>query len=100
LLFSLFLFFFQAEDGIRDKLVTGVQTCALPISSKLDGSIRTIHWLRASSGKLLVNSVHLPPSFSVTQSRPSSVPAHNRPARFGRSEERRVGKECRSRWSP
>src|SRR2546425_12254275 len=27
-----FIFFFQAEDGIRDKLVTGVQTCALPIS--------------------------------------------------------------------
>src|SRR2546425_11411010 len=27
----LFFFFFQAEDGIRDKLVTGVQTCALPI---------------------------------------------------------------------
>src|SRR2546425_6577763 len=29
----IFFFFFQAEDGIRDKLVTGVQTCALPISS-------------------------------------------------------------------
>src|SRR2546425_8849940 len=28
-------FFFQAEDGIRDKLVTGVQTCALPISPPL-----------------------------------------------------------------
>src|SRR3989441_9644738 len=28
----MFVFFFQAEDGIRDKLVTGVQTCALPIS--------------------------------------------------------------------
>src|SRR2546425_8053908 len=28
-----FFFFFQAEDGIRDKLVTGVQTCALPISN-------------------------------------------------------------------
>src|SRR2546425_13347798 len=27
-------FFFQAEDGIRDKLVTGVQTCALPISRR------------------------------------------------------------------
>ena len=27
-------FFFQAEDGIRDRLVTGVQTCALPISSR------------------------------------------------------------------
>src|SRR2546423_7885956 len=32
-LLSLFFFFFQAEDGIRDKLVTGVQTCALPIWS-------------------------------------------------------------------
>src|SRR5687767_8604230 len=29
-------FFFQAEDGIRDKLVTGVQTCALPISDGWD----------------------------------------------------------------
>ena len=28
----LFFFFFQAEDGIRDYKVTGVQTCALPIS--------------------------------------------------------------------
>src|SRR5438034_1354084 len=31
--FSFFFFFFQAEDGIRDHCVTGVQTCALPISS-------------------------------------------------------------------
>src|SRR5215216_7541602 len=30
-----FFFFFQAEDGIRDDLVTGVQTCALPISAPL-----------------------------------------------------------------
>src|SRR5258708_24962743 len=30
-----FFFFFQAEDGIRDDLVTGVQTCALPISKRL-----------------------------------------------------------------
>src|SRR5712672_640998 len=34
MLVSLFFFFFQAEDGIRDKLVTGVQTCALPISRR------------------------------------------------------------------
>src|SRR2546425_9407445 len=34
MLFYIF-FFFQAEDGIRDKLVTGVQTCALPISDRL-----------------------------------------------------------------
>src|SRR6266404_3125852 len=32
-----FFFFFQAEDGIRDKLVTGVQTCALPISALRSG---------------------------------------------------------------
>ena len=29
------VFFFQAEDGIRDRLVTGVQTCALPISWRI-----------------------------------------------------------------
>src|SRR5229473_7845772 len=33
-MYMLFFFFFQAEDGIRDKLVTGVQTCALPISAR------------------------------------------------------------------
>ena len=31
---SMFCFFFQAEDGIRDHCVTGVQTCALPISHR------------------------------------------------------------------
>ena len=31
------VFFFQAEDGIRDRLVTGVQTCALPISNDYFG---------------------------------------------------------------
>src|SRR6266404_7053579 len=35
-----FFFFFQAEDGIRDKLVTGVQTCALPISFLLFHRLR------------------------------------------------------------
>src|SRR2546421_4851006 len=38
----LFFFFFQAEDGIRDLIVTGVQTCALPIS-KLDGTERVTY---------------------------------------------------------
>src|SRR5437588_9466949 len=37
---SYFFFFFQAEDGIRDHCVTGVQTCALPILSKLPERIR------------------------------------------------------------
>src|SRR3989441_12186183 len=39
------IFFFQAEDGIRDKLVTGVQTCALPISDRLDSDATLgLHW--------------------------------------------------------
>src|SRR6266403_2707239 len=38
---DMFLFFFQAEDGIRDLYVTGVQTCALPISSASSGDGKT-----------------------------------------------------------
>src|SRR6266567_8096904 len=37
--FNLFFFFFQAEDGIRDLTVTGVQTCALPIFTVSGGKI-------------------------------------------------------------
>src|SRR3989441_7863339 len=37
-------FFFQAEDGIRDKLVTGVQTCALPISCKSPARLAWGDW--------------------------------------------------------
>src|SRR5205807_7886302 len=36
-------FFFQAEDGIRDYKVTGVQTCALPISSISSHLVRPVH---------------------------------------------------------
>src|SRR5438552_17297168 len=71
-------FFFQAEDGIRDDLVTGVQTCALPISN---GSTAMGIWLAP------------PPMISMVSC------AWAGPAR-SRSEERRVGKECRSRWWP
>src|SRR2546428_3244517 len=39
LLFLLFFFFFQAEDGIRDLIVTGVQTCALPIYSVITQAV-------------------------------------------------------------
>src|SRR5205809_7162925 len=68
--FGKFFFFFQAEDGIRDVAVTGVQTCALPICHRRP-SARARFWLAldGSSGGY-------------------------------RSEERRVGKECRSRGSP
>src|SRR2546425_2993252 len=91
-----FFFFFQAEDGIRDKLVTGVQTCALPISSD-----------RAAHAVLLVEDVTRAKGLErqmllterlTTAGRLAAGVAHelNNP----RSEERRVGKECRSRWSP
>src|SRR5437764_15131067 len=68
-------FFFQAEDGIRDTSVTGVQTCALPISSGPTTGCSTRSTPRAGS--------------TVLGHRPGA-----------RSEERRVGKECRSRWAP
>src|SRR2546428_9259969 len=83
----LFFFFFQAEDGIRDLIVTGVQTCALPISKTTsvfpDRPRVRVH----VHGKTLV-------VFVADVSR--GVAAR----RDVRSEERRVGKECRSRWSP
>src|SRR2546429_2591216 len=43
-----FFFFFQAEDGIRDVAVTGVQTCALPISIRLIGSCTADHHVRVN----------------------------------------------------
>src|SRR5690348_18456418 len=73
-------FFFQAEDGIRDGRVTGVQTCALPISTGTFSPGRT----RSVS-----------PTAIVSMGTSISVPS----ARTRRSEERRVGKECRSRWA-
>src|SRR5436190_23551322 len=81
---SLFLpaaisFFFQAEDGIRDHCVTGVQTCALPISAK-------------------------PPPFGipVCVTVPVATSITSQKSGFDvrwryRSEERRVGKESRRR---
>src|SRR5687767_15590534 len=42
-----FIFFFQAEDGIRDKLVTGVQTCALPILPMVESAFNPMAYSRA-----------------------------------------------------
>src|SRR5690606_41174491 len=97
-----FYFFFQAEDGIRDFHVTGVQTCALPISKKSTSSnqlmtftlttafiqififiIVTLSWFYFSGETMLTGS-------PVTSIYLLEL--------VYRSEERRVGKECRSRW--
>src|SRR5882762_3653617 len=44
--FFFFFFFFQAEDGIRDSSVTGVQTCALPISDNIAVLFRNEYFMR------------------------------------------------------
>src|SRR5258707_4208319 len=79
-------FFFQAEDGIRDIGVTGVQTCALPICPHAGA------W--ACAGKA---QGALPIRRAYACSAQDGGTAACEPQR---SEERRVGKECRSRWSP
>src|SRR2546430_3009357 len=97
---SSFFFFFQAEDGIRDLTVTGVQTCALPIFPEGDISIE--HSLRRASGKL-VSDLELVPRPGAPAHCEARLELVRRQAEIVlgvRSEERRVGKECRSRWSP
>src|SRR5256885_9253284 len=94
------VFFFQAEDGIRDYKVTGVQTCALPIWDKAYTSmlqackscsiacqyLALLKWVRRCPNRSSLKSSGL----ILWPLRWLRV----------RSEERRVGKECRSRWSP
>src|SRR2546423_5088768 len=86
-------FFFQAEDGIRDKLVTGVQTCALPISPLL---IKRPRALEKKQRRINVRKSILL-AIAFTSNVRVRVGAYKKGRR---SEERRVGKECRSRWSP
>src|SRR5699024_12041577 len=97
-------FFLQAEDGIRDRNVTGVQTCALPIlpsmvtcttpsgakPMKLSTAEVNIHWMPSRESRSKTSTVSSSTSlWTVTSSRCSSQEA--------RSEERRVGKEGRAR---
>src|SRR5207244_7440186 len=95
-------FFFQAEDGIRDDLVTGVQTCALPISltqQYLEPPRRGSQVVRQRSAKpLFASSILARASFPCLALWRWSSPPPARPGSAApRSEERRVGKECSSR---
>src|SRR5256885_3086322 len=107
-------FFFQAEDGIRDYKVTGVQTCALPISMaggapSLDNALKLYElWVSCAEEsyaatvrkddfcRLQAELANTSAALLVEQRRHAETLVRA----FGRSEERRVGKECRSRWSP
>src|SRR5436305_2435117 len=94
-------FFFQAEDGIRDADVTGVQTCALPISRRSHGTEAIFWWF---GGLAMVSA-----ALCITRRNPVFsglwlvVTLFSIAALFvildARSEERRVGKECTSRLS-
>src|SRR3712207_8941867 len=87
------VFFFQAEDGMRDVGVAGVETGALPIYHMLlqgvpgaeitPGHERDRQVFIGQPGDTIERARYVPPP-------PSEL----------RSEERRVGTECRSRWSP
>src|SRR5438128_8331881 len=106
-LITISFFFFQAEDGIRDATVTGVQTCALPISrhnSSNKGRRLSEHAGSCGSGislpsrAMLGSSAPAPPLVPAAPTGPVALRAarvRHRLGRPARSEERRVGKECR-----
>src|SRR3712207_7337023 len=95
-------FFFQAEDGIRDIGVTGVQTCALPISTELRSKVLPPRpMVPVSDSKESFHVVEAPlQSLVAALAAVSVITMVAATPVVGRSEERRVGKECRSRWSP
>src|SRR2546430_6066567 len=97
-MFCLF-FFFQAEDGIRDLTVTGVQTCALPISQQ--SSVPVVGFLGGATASGWASYVA---AFRQGLKEAGFDEGRNVAIEYrfaeNRSEERRVGKECRSRWSP
>src|SRR5256886_13275973 len=98
-----YLLFFQAEDGIRDLTVTGVQTCALPISAAsppkncASPKLPFLATCRSFAWSKLTKAIGPPPP---CRKNPTACLPWLAPSANFRSEERRVGKECRSRWSP
>src|SRR5699024_11461638 len=95
-------FFFQAEDGIRDRNVTGVQTCALPISLAIQNEIINEAKGKIERAKLLfIEGDFEKEDYDAIKEKESEriAEAKKEIERLSvRSEERRVGKECRARW--
>src|SRR5690625_7741071 len=85
---QLIFFFFQAEDGIRDGHVTGVQTCALPIYDEAQRLAGLLDERRQETRRLE----------TAMDQREQALEDIDR-SLADRSEERRVGKESRARWS-
>src|SRR5690606_39521440 len=98
-------FFFQAEDGIRDFHVTGVQTCALPIYCQLETNYHFGGYAKLKPELLAFISAFtqrtgIPLDPIYTGKMMFGIYDMIMKGRFERSEERRVGKECRSRGTP
>src|SRR5204863_3119716 len=98
-------FFFQAEDGIRDLYVTGVQTCALPICWRCGAGTVAIGpppsrlSVPTGSSSQAEPRAFMPPAIARASSpAPQKVSTRLGPLIAPRSEERRVGKGWRCRW--
>src|SRR5205807_7841736 len=98
-------FFFQAEDGIRDYKVTGVQTCALPICLRALENFELVAALaqtvlgRIANARSRKHTKTFLVSHGSSQTRQDLHDSNPQCAvLFSRSEERRVGKECRVWW--
>src|SRR5206468_9650602 len=89
-----FFFFFQAEDGIRVLIVTGVQTCALPICPSFAASCS--EWERSWRSAPATATRLERSGIGGRPDRDRLGHARRNRSRSRRSEERRVGKECRS----
>src|SRR5699024_12073006 len=89
------VFFFQAEDGIRDRNVTGVQTCALPIFAPEVPEAAPVLSVPDVPVSVLPASCTVSPVSEADTA--IGMPAVTITAAIRRSEERRVGKECRYR---
>src|SRR5690606_39760341 len=96
-------FFFQAEDGIRDFHVTGVQTCALPIwidAGRVVALMKNIQAIGYRAVRQRVGQAVGKAILVLSGEVDASIPVLiNPPLPNPRSEERRVGKACGSEWS-
>src|SRR5260370_17019421 len=80
--FLVFFFFFQAEDGIRDSSVTGVQTCALPIFARRSSSVRPSRFSRRSNSPAQSDDRSGSEPMSAAERSPSSARTRTASSRY------------------
>src|SRR5207249_7980121 len=90
----LHLFFFQAEDGIRDRNVTGVQTCALPILGPAPSTASYLRIDRILEAARAHGAEAIHPGYGFLSENAEFAAACDSARIVFRSEERRVGRGC------